>query len=75
MNFKFIYEGLSKKITFSILTIIQFIIALLCIYVGIETINNINKSVDSVNKYFGHGRYYKIEDKMTFGEISYKKAK
>lgn len=71
MNFKFIYEGLSKKITFSILTIIQFIIALLCIYVGIETINNINKSVDSVNKYFGQGRYYKIEDKMTFGEISY----
>ena len=70
MNFKFIYEGLSKKIIFSVLTIIQFTIVIVCIYVGIGIVNNLNKSVNSVNKYFNNGQYYKIDDKMAIIEGS-----
>jgi putative ABC transport system permease protein len=68
MNLKFICEGLSKKIIFSLLTIIQFTIVLLCIYVGIGLVNDLNKSVNSVNKYFDDGQYYKIDDKMAASE-------
>ena len=69
MKFRFIYEGLSKKITFSILTIIQFTIGILCIYTSIELINDVNSSIDDINKYFGNGKYYKIEGSMVDKEI------
>lgn len=68
MNFKFICEGLSKKIIFSVLTIIQFTIVLVCIYVGIGSMDDINKSVNSVNKYFDEGEYYKVDDEMAMSQ-------
>lgn len=70
MNIKFIYEGLSKKVVFALLTIIQFTIGILCIYSAIGLFNNVNKSVASVNKYFDDGRYYKIDSKMALSEAS-----
>lgn len=68
MNFKFICEGLSKKIIFSILTVIQFTIVVLCIYIGIGTLNEINKSINSINGYFDEGNYYKINGNLSINK-------
>lgn len=69
MNFKFIYEGLSKKIIFSFLTIIQFTIGLLCIFIALQNINDVNRSISSVNKYFSKGNYYKTDNSISLNEL------
>lgn len=69
MVFKFLYEGISKKITFSLLTIIQFTIAMICIYTSIQYLGDINNLIKNVNKQFGNDKYYKIDDTMAIEDI------
>lgn len=69
MVFKFLYEGISKKITFSLLTILQFTIAIVCIYVSIQFLSDANNLIESVNKQFGNDKYYKMDEKLAIENI------
>ncbi|WP_418223239.1 FtsX-like permease family protein [Clostridium isatidis] len=69
MIVKFLYEGIHKKITFSLLTIIQFTIAIICIYASIQFLSDINNLIENVNKQFGDNKYYKIDDEMVIEDI------
>ena len=69
MIFKFLYEGISKKITFSLLTIIQFTIAMICIYASIQYLGDTNDLIKNLNKQFGNSKYYKIDDTMAIQDI------
>ncbi|MGL5415662.1 MAG: hypothetical protein ACRDAU_08380 [Clostridium sp.] len=65
MNFKFVYEGISKKIIFSLLTIVQFTIVMLCVYVAIDTLGSTASDVKGINKYFNEGKYYRIDNSIS----------
>lgn len=70
MNLKFIWEGISKKIGFSILTVVQFVVAIICIFIAFQTINDINKSTDNVKDSFSNGVYYKIDNRISQNELN-----
>lgn len=60
MNFKFIYEGICKKLIHSILTVIQFTIGLISIFVAIQTLNNMSSAIYNMNSYFKGSEYCNI---------------
>lgn len=70
MNLKFIWEGISKKIGFSILTVVQFVVAIICIFIAFQNINDINKSTDNVKDSFSNGVYYKIDNRISQNELN-----
>ncbi|WP_297438765.1 FtsX-like permease family protein [uncultured Clostridium sp.] len=69
MNFKFIYEGICKKIIHSILTVIQFTIGLMCIFVAIQTLNDMNLSISNINSYFKDGEYCNIKSESIANDL------
>lgn len=69
MNLKFIHEGISKRILFSFLTVIQFTIAIICIYISVQFISDVAKKVSDVNKQFGNDKYYKFDNTMAIDKL------
>lgn len=69
MIFKFLYEGISRKLTFSLLTVMQFTIATICIYVSVQFLSDTNNLMENINNQFGDDRYYKIDDTRVIEEI------
>lgn len=61
MNFKFIYEGISKKISFSLLTILQLTVGIVCIYLSLVMMSDSSSAVRKMNNYFSDQNYYMID--------------
>lgn len=70
MDFKFIYEGLSKKLSFTLLTIIQFTIVFLCIYVAIDTFVKVNSTTKELIEVFDDGYFYELDESMCITDLA-----
>lgn len=69
MDIKFIYEGLSKKLSFTFLTIIQFTIVFLCIYVAIDTLSKVNKATKELTEVFDNGYFYEMDESLCITDL------
>ncbi|MGL4914031.1 MAG: hypothetical protein ACRC3Y_16540 [Romboutsia sp.] len=70
MNFKFMYEGISKKIVFSILTIIQFTVVMLCVYIALDILGDTAADIKGINKYFSEGKYYRVDNSISSNSVA-----